>query len=209
MLLHHLAVLCTLPLFALGAKRRATSSNFALYGYGEGFGGFPLFYADGRMSPSLAQTPLTTTRLCIYRCCRPIQKQQCSRSVLLVYDHLLESILVYSPFAVSLGADDVWVGNPNNTAVSWSNVKFYVPDDTASDKRVGFLSNDEDSKSAIETGFYFYGSTAVLIGETGELESNFFALQVSEHIHRLYWNDTSLGQVPIILRSVAPSSPPS
>jgi hypothetical protein len=97
----------------------------------------------------------------------------------------------------------------NATAASWSNVTFYVPDNTTSDKRIGFLSSDESTDGAIETGFYFYGSTAVLIGETGMLESNFFALQVSDRVHRLYWNDTSLGQVPVVLRSVAPSNPPN
>jgi hypothetical protein len=87
-------------------------------------------------------------------------------------------------------------------------VTFYVPDNTVSDKRVGFLSSTDSTTGAITEGFYFYGSTAVLIGETGTLESSFFALQVSERIHQLYWNDTSLGQVPVILRSIAPSSPP-
>lgn len=49
-----LTVLCTLPLLALGAKKRATDSSsttFNLFGYGDKLGGFPLFYADG-MSPT-------------------------------------------------------------------------------------------------------------------------------------------------------------
>lgn len=54
MLLPPFAVLYTLPLLALGAKKRAASSEFALYGYGEGFGGFPLFYADGRLYLAVA-----------------------------------------------------------------------------------------------------------------------------------------------------------
>lgn len=109
----------------------------------------------------------------------------------------------------------MWFANPNTTlltnatAASWSNVTFFVPDNTTSDKRVGFKSSNETADGAIETGFYFYGSTAVLIEQTGTLESNFFALQISDRIHRLYWNDTSLGQVPVILRSVAPSNPPN
>ena len=47
------AVLCTFPLFALGAKKRAVTSDFTLHGYGEGFGGFPLFYAEGRLDFAL------------------------------------------------------------------------------------------------------------------------------------------------------------
>jgi hypothetical protein len=45
-------MLCTLPLLTLGFKKRSQPTDFALYGYGEGFGGFPLFYADGESSPS-------------------------------------------------------------------------------------------------------------------------------------------------------------
>lgn len=97
----------------------------------------------------------------------------------------------------------------NVSAANWSDVTFYVPDNTTSDKRVGFLASGDSTAGAIESGFYFYGSTAVLIGETGTLESNFYALQVSERVHRLYWNDTSLGQKPVILRSMAPSNPPN
>lgn len=51
MFLSQLAVLCTLPFLAFGMKKRdvsSTSLNFALYGYGPGFGGLPLFYADGK-----------------------------------------------------------------------------------------------------------------------------------------------------------------
>ncbi|KAJ4399957.1 hypothetical protein N0V91_009029 [Didymella pomorum] len=159
MFLSQLAVLCTLPFLAFGMKKRdvsSTSLNFALYGYGPGFGGLPLFYADGN-----------------------------------------------------------WIGNPNttlsanSTAVNWSNATFYVPDNTTSDKRVGFLASDASTDGAIETGFFFYGSTAVLIGESGTLESNFYSLQVSERTHRLYWNDTSLGQVPVVLRNIPPSNPPN
>lgn len=93
--------------------------------------------------------------------------------------------------------------------MNWSNVTFYVPDNTTSDKRVGFLASDASTDGAIESGFFFYGSTAVLIGESGTLESNFYSLQVSDRTHRLYWNDTSLGQVPVVLRSMAPSNSPN
>jgi hypothetical protein len=39
----------SLPLAALGARKRAVSagSTFQLYAYGGGFGGLPLYYADG------------------------------------------------------------------------------------------------------------------------------------------------------------------
>jgi hypothetical protein len=47
MFLSRFAVLCILPLLALGMRKRGQPSNFALYGYGPGLGGLPLFYADG------------------------------------------------------------------------------------------------------------------------------------------------------------------
>lgn len=43
----HFALLCTLPMLALGVQKRATLESFALYGYGKGISGLPLFYADG------------------------------------------------------------------------------------------------------------------------------------------------------------------
>lgn len=117
---------------------------------------------------------------------------------------------------VSSVSNDAWVGSPNTTVPSmrngtlpsWSNVTFFVPSSGASDKRVGFVSSNETASSDIITsGFVFYGSTASLIGSDGQLETMFYALQVSERIHALYWNDTSLGQTPVILRSIAPSNP--
>ena len=48
MFLSRFAVLCTLPLLALGMNKRAESSTFGLYGYAPGgLGGYPLYYADG------------------------------------------------------------------------------------------------------------------------------------------------------------------
>ncbi|KAF1930627.1 uncharacterized protein M421DRAFT_418921 [Didymella exigua CBS 183.55] len=181
MFFSRLAVLSTLPFLSLGMKKRAVPSNFALYGYGDGLGGFPLFYADGFAyigEPAKSNSSDAAT------------------------------------VAFSLGTDDVWIGNPNNTqltnstAATWSNVTFYVPDTTATDKRIGFLSSNASTDGAVETGFFFYGSTAVLIGSDGTLESSWYALKVGDRTHQLYWNDTSLGQVPVILRSIAPSSPP-
>jgi hypothetical protein len=41
----HIFFLTTLPLAVLGAMKPA--ATFQLYAYGDGFGGLPLFYADG------------------------------------------------------------------------------------------------------------------------------------------------------------------
>ncbi|KAG9198493.1 hypothetical protein G6514_009925 [Epicoccum nigrum] len=115
---------------------------------------------------------------------------------------------------LSRETNNMWIGNPNTTHVSdptaadWSNTTFYVPDNTTSDKRVGFLAGNASTDGAITTGFFLYGSTVVLIGESGTLESNFYALRIDDNTFRLYWNDTSLGQFPVMLRSVGPSNPP-
>lgn len=107
------------------------------------------------------------------------------------------------------GTSQSWIGNANTTltnyTVSWSDVTFAVPSESSSDKRVRFLSNETSDSDVVTTGFYFYGATAFLI-EDGELESPWFALRVSERVHALYWNDTSLGQVPVIMRNNPPSN---
>lgn len=61
----YLALLYTLPLLVLGAKKRSTLENFGLYGYGEGFGGLPLFYADGNLILEHQQLWLTGLRVCV------------------------------------------------------------------------------------------------------------------------------------------------
>jgi hypothetical protein len=44
-----LAVLLTLSSLSLGANKRATPATFRLHGYDRGFGGRPLFFADGKL----------------------------------------------------------------------------------------------------------------------------------------------------------------
>ncbi|KAK7183196.1 hypothetical protein DPSP01_011426 [Paraphaeosphaeria sporulosa] len=176
-----LSLLCTLPLLALGAKfKRATPDEFGLFGYGQGFGGFPLFYADGyaylgEPSSSNSSDP---------------------------------GVVTFTPSGS--GTSQSWIGNPNTTltnyTVSWSDVTFAVPTVSSSDRRVRFLTNETSDSDVVTTGFYFYGSTAFVV-EGGKLESPWYALQVSERVHALYWNDTSLGQVPVILRNNPPSNP--
>lgn len=85
---------------------------------------------------------------------------------------------------------------------------FAVPSDSSSDKRVRFLTNETSGSDVITTGFLFYGANAFLFKD-GNLESPWFALQVNERVHALYWNDTSLGQVPVTLRNNPPSNPGS
>ncbi|KAF2450101.1 hypothetical protein P171DRAFT_405851 [Karstenula rhodostoma CBS 690.94] len=176
-----ISLLCTLPLLALGAKfNRATPDEFGLFGYGQGFGGFPLFYADGyaylgEPASSNSSDP---------------------------------GVVTFTPSGS--GTSQSWIGNPNTTltnyTVSWSNVTFAIPSTSSSDKRVRFLTNETSDLDVITTGFNFYGAAAFAV-EDGRLESSWYALQVSERVNALYWNDTSLGQVPVVLNHNPPSNP--
>lgn len=116
---------------------------------------------------------------------------------------------------VTTGSDKSWVASPNITEIdgngpAWDNLTFYIPGPSASDHRVGFLSssNNSSSEDVITTGFSFYGSTATHLSSTGGLETLWFVLNETGKPHTLYWNDTSLGQVPIVLRKVVPTRPP-
>lgn len=82
---------------------------------------------------------------------------------------------------------------------------FAIPTNTATDKRVRFLGNETSDSDAITTGFFFYGSTAFAI-EGGQMESPWHVLKISELVYALYWNDTSLGQVPVSLKNNPPSN---
>lgn len=42
------SVLATSSWVATGIQKRATPESFQLYGYNHGFGGLPLFFADGK-----------------------------------------------------------------------------------------------------------------------------------------------------------------
>jgi hypothetical protein len=76
------------------------------------------------------------------------------------------------------------------------------------DRRVGF-ANGTSSPDVVTTGFRFYGSLAAHVGDDGSLETFFTGLQITPGVQALYWNDTSLGQQPIVIRNVAPSNHPN
>lgn len=59
MIFEQLFITCMLPFLALGMQKRATLESFGLYGYGEGYGGFPLFYIDGKQRDVRQKVRLT------------------------------------------------------------------------------------------------------------------------------------------------------
>ncbi|KAF2018093.1 hypothetical protein BU24DRAFT_449625 [Aaosphaeria arxii CBS 175.79] len=179
MLFGTLAVISSLPLLAFGARfKRATPESFGLYAYGDGLGGIPLFYSGG-FAYIGEPGKLNSTDAAVVQ--------------------------------FSLGDDNSWIGSPNVTIpagsnVTWSNATFFVPADGASDTRVGFETGTTISDNVTATGFVFYGNNAMRT-QDGQLVSLWSALQVSDRVHALYWNDTSQGQQPVMLRSLPPSNP--
>ncbi|KAI8932084.1 hypothetical protein NX059_010970 [Plenodomus lindquistii] len=177
---NYLAVLCTLPILSMGMKQRLTTDSFNLFAYGPKFGGLPLFYADGY-----------------------------------AYVGRIEEANSTDAAIVSFTANDdtTWTGAPNatnstSTIPSWSNVTFFVPNAGSLDTRIGFLpANATPTSNETTTHFRFYGSTATLIGNGGNMETLWYSLQISQHVHALYWNDTSSGQIPVILRNKPASNP--
>ncbi|KAF2642494.1 hypothetical protein P280DRAFT_467837 [Massarina eburnea CBS 473.64] len=114
----------------------------------------------------------------------------------------------------SVGADNMWIGNPNTTfsnstdTPDWANVTLYVPGPSDDNMQLGFLnSNDTISNTTKTSGFSFYGQTAMYIEEDGTVETLFTALKLDSGVLQLYWNDTSSGQTPVTLRRTAPSNP--
>jgi hypothetical protein len=56
---------------ALGAKsKRATPDEYGLFGYGQRFEDFPLFYADGELRSQAKTTHFKIHRVCVLRASR-------------------------------------------------------------------------------------------------------------------------------------------
>jgi hypothetical protein len=111
-----------------------------------------------------------------------------------------------------MGSSQILTGNPNTTlssaSPSWNNATLFVPTLPANDKRVGFLTPNNGTRNGTVTssGFGFFGSTVVLSGNDGGLQTLFYGMELESGLFGLYWNDTD-GKVPITLRRVAPSKP--
>jgi len=113
-------------------------------------------------------------------------------------------------FSVTSDSSKRWFASPNVTVrgePAWSNATFFVPTTQNSDRRIGFIDGNATSENKVTSGFRLYGSMAALLTADGKLESLWTGLQVGQHVHALYWNDTSLGQIPVTLTNVAPSNP--
>ncbi|EUC40008.1 hypothetical protein COCMIDRAFT_109893 [Bipolaris oryzae ATCC 44560] len=171
-----LALLSALPCIVLGGKIHQGSQNFTLYGYSPQFGGNPLVFMDG------------------YAYLADVDGLNVTDS----------AVVRFTP-----GSKNEWLASPNATTAggsSWLNTTFSVPAAQTSNRRVGFISGNSTSGNRITSGFRLFGSLATLVTSDGELESLWTGLDVGQHLYALYWNDTSLGQFPITLTTVAPSN---
>jgi hypothetical protein len=102
----------------------------------------------------------------------------------------------------------MWIGSPITKDTDWNDVTLFVPTTDNEVTAVGFLtSNDTQGNSSImTTGFSWYGQTAMRIEKDGTIDTKFTALQLSNGAIQLYWDDTSLGQMPVTLRSKPPTN---
>ncbi|EFQ89393.1 hypothetical protein PTNB73_05040 [Pyrenophora teres f. teres] len=172
--------LTALPLAVLGAVKRDVSpaATFQLYAYGDDFGGFPLFHADGFAyvgDPNVFNS---------------------SDAAVVTFQTDTARHFVGNP-NITL----------NQHTPTWSSVTLFVPSQSSNDTRVGFLPpNDGTGNDTIDTsGFSFYGSTAMLISDDGSLASAFYGAKVQDNVYELRWNET-VGTSPLSLRRVSPSS---
>ena len=67
-------------------------------------------------------------------------------------------------------------------------------------------SNDSTPDDAVTSGFFFYGSNAMLLNAEGDVESLWFAGPRDDSGAReLYWNSTDSSYVAVAMRRVAPT----
>ncbi|PVI01803.1 hypothetical protein DM02DRAFT_335684 [Periconia macrospinosa] len=175
-----LAALLPAAVLCAPQKRAAAAPTepFELYAYGTKIGGMPMFFNKGL---AFAGNPSKTAD----------------------NDSYVEQVSFVT------GDDDSWVASPVNKTAEWSGSTLFIPSKVSNDTRIGFLPPSNGGNSSIDTtGFSFYGNTVLRIEDDGTMDMLFTALVIDSETIQLYWNDTSSGQVPVTLRSVAPTSPP-
>ncbi|KAI1134257.1 hypothetical protein F5Y05DRAFT_422815 [Hypoxylon sp. FL0543] len=171
-----------LPMVIVGSpvmEKRTPSSPFGLYAYGDGIGGAPVFTTgDGAFIGKASQVDNTEA----------------------------------APALFQVSSDDSLLANPNTTASdsspTWSNLTFFVPDNTTSSHQVEFTNSTSDINRSI-SGFVFYGQFLLHKNTQGDLQTLWYAIPTDkEDVWSLNWNSTgddTEGQVVVTLKATAPS----
>ncbi|KAH9995009.1 hypothetical protein F4779DRAFT_200642 [Xylariaceae sp. FL0662B] len=175
-------LLLGLPVVTAGSpavQKRAPTAPFALYAYGDGIGGAPVFTSgdsaymgnSSRLGDSEAAPVQFTTGT--------------------------DDTLRGSPNTT----DDT-------SAPTWSNLTFQIPGPTSSSHQVGFTNSTPGSDMS-DSGFVFYGQFLLHNNTDGSLESLWYALPSDyDGVWALNWNSTgddTEGKVMLTLKATAPS----
>ncbi|KAI0835051.1 hypothetical protein F5Y06DRAFT_277263 [Hypoxylon sp. FL0890] len=176
-------VLLGLPMVIVGSpvvEKRTPTSPFGLYAYGDGIGGAAIFTTgDGAFIGNASQ----------------VNNSQAA------------------PAQFEVDTDNSLLANPNTTASdsspTWSNLTFYVPDNTTSSHQVEFTNSTSGVNKSV-SAFVFYGQFLLHKTTSGDLQTLWYALPTdTDGVWSLNWNSTgddTEGQVVVSLTSTAPST---
>ncbi|KAI2470211.1 hypothetical protein F4781DRAFT_186475 [Annulohypoxylon bovei var. microspora] len=161
--------------------KRAPTSPFVLYAYGDGIGGAAVFTTgDGAFVGSASSSNST-------------------EAAAVSFEVGTDNSLLGSPNTTT-----------GDTTPTWSNLTFNVPDTTSSSHQVAFSNSTNSTTGRSSSGFTFYGQF-LLHNTDGSLKSMWYALPSGQDgIWTLNWNSTgddTDGQVIVTLKATAPSTP--
>ncbi|KAI0851190.1 hypothetical protein F5Y00DRAFT_16599 [Daldinia vernicosa] len=158
---------------------RAPTSPFALFAYGDGIGGAPVF-TDGDGAYIGQVTSLND-----------------SEAAQVEFNAGTDNTLLANPNTTTTG----------NTP-TWSNLTFIVPDTTSSSHKVEF-TNSTTTGDRSGTGFVFYGEFLLHKSTDGDLKAMWYAVPSGQdNVWTLNWNSTdddTEGKVIVTLKATPPS----
>ncbi|KAI1079055.1 hypothetical protein F5B20DRAFT_191317 [Whalleya microplaca] len=160
--------------------KRAPTSPFVLYAYGDGIGGAPIFTSGDRayLGDSFRLNSSEAA---------PVQ-----------FTTGTDDALLGSPNSTT----------DSTSTPTWSNLTFLIPGPTSSSHDVGFTNSTPGSDMSA-SGFIFYGQFLLHQNTDGSLKSMWYALPTgTDRVWTLGWNSTgddTEGKVTLTLKATAPS----
>ncbi|KAF4981515.1 hypothetical protein FZEAL_2700 [Fusarium zealandicum] len=175
------AIIFGLSSFVAHSYAANDDTPFALYAYGSGIGGLPMFssgsdvflgdFSDAN-DPEAAPVTLT-------------------------------------PGDEMWAGNPNTTGDASGQKPTWSDRTFAVPGPSSSSHNVMLVNGTADSHDIVTT-FVFYG-TFVLVDQDGKLTSLWYGVPSSNGIYSLGWNassdDASANRIPLTLKRTPPSNP--